>query len=114
MTHHLDGRLLTEEDDETTNIFTYLVEVPQARDPRVTAPESPVLAPPRPPSKGPLPGHVHSLMNMQDSPAHGVLGQLTQDPGGARRVQRAVEALSSKWLDENDETRLTVVMVERR
>ncbi|EGD79552.1 hypothetical protein PTSG_12997 [Salpingoeca rosetta] len=30
--------------------------------------------------RAPLPGHVHSLMNMQDSPAHGVVEQLMQDP----------------------------------
>ncbi|EGD80003.1 hypothetical protein PTSG_10279 [Salpingoeca rosetta] len=74
--------------------------------PRVTAPESPVKIvrafvcaddwhPGGRRRRAPLPGHVHSLMNMQDSPAHGVVGQLMQDPEVHARVQRAVKALGS-------------------
>ncbi|EGD79422.1 hypothetical protein PTSG_12972 [Salpingoeca rosetta] len=85
LTHPLDWLSITEDDDEAKYIFTYLVELLQAQDPRETAPESPVIGTPRGRrQRAPLPGHVHSLMNMQDSPAHGVLGQLMQDPGGAR------------------------------
>ncbi|EGD77629.1 hypothetical protein PTSG_08723 [Salpingoeca rosetta] len=76
------------------------------QDPRVTAPESPVKIvrafvcaddwhPGGRRRRAPLPGHVHSLMNMQDSPAHGVVGQLMQDPEVHARVQRAVKALGS-------------------
>ncbi|EGD74095.1 hypothetical protein PTSG_05788 [Salpingoeca rosetta] len=107
LTHLLDWLSITEDDDETKYIFTYLVEVPQARQhPRVTAPECPVkivrafvqmigtpaAAVDEPHCQG---MYTASWCNMQDSPAYGVLGQLMQDPGGARRLQRAVEALSS-------------------
>ncbi|EGD77426.1 hypothetical protein PTSG_08523 [Salpingoeca rosetta] len=92
LTHLLDWLPITEDDDETKYIFTYLVELLQARDPRVTAPESPVKIVRAFVCAG---VGTPAAANMQDSPAHGVLGQLTQDPGGARRVQRAVEALSS-------------------
>ncbi|EGD78594.1 hypothetical protein PTSG_12861 [Salpingoeca rosetta] len=107
LTHLLDWLPITEDDDEAKYIFTHLVELLQARQhPRVTAPESPVKIvrafvcagdwhPRGRRRRAPLPGHVHSLMNMQDSPAHGVLGQLMQDPEAHARVQRAVEALSS-------------------
>ncbi|EGD80104.1 hypothetical protein PTSG_10377 [Salpingoeca rosetta] len=67
LTHLLDWLPITEDDDEAKYIYTYLVELLQAQDPR----------------------------NMQDSPAHGVLGQLMQDPEVHARVQRAVEALGS-------------------
>ncbi|EGD80137.1 hypothetical protein PTSG_10823 [Salpingoeca rosetta] len=94
LTHLLDWLPITEDDDEAK------------QDPRVTAPESPVKIvrafvcaggwhPRGRRRRAPLPGHVHSLMNMQDSPAHGVLGQLMQDPEAHARVQRAVEALGS-------------------
>ncbi|EGD74429.1 hypothetical protein PTSG_05793 [Salpingoeca rosetta] len=97
LTHLLDWLSITEDDDEAKYIFTCLVEVLQARqDPRVTAPESPVIGTPAAAVNEPhCPGHVHSLINMQDSPAHGVLGQLMQDPQVHARVQCAVEALSS-------------------
>ncbi|EGD79675.1 hypothetical protein PTSG_10660 [Salpingoeca rosetta] len=106
LTHLLDWLSITEDDDEAKYIFTYLVEVLQAQDPRETAPESPVKIvrafvcagdwhPRGRRRRAPLPGHVHSLMNMQDSPAHGVLRYLMQDPEVHTRVQRAVEALGS-------------------
>ncbi|EGD81168.1 hypothetical protein PTSG_11208 [Salpingoeca rosetta] len=81
LTHLLDWLSITEDDDEAKYIYTYLVEVvgtPRGRRQRA-----------------PLPGHVHSLMNMQDSYAYGVLRQLMQDPEVHARVQRAVKALGS-------------------
>ncbi|EGD78053.1 hypothetical protein PTSG_12812 [Salpingoeca rosetta] len=42
LTHPLDWLSITEDDDEAKYIFTYLVELLQAQDPRETAPERPV------------------------------------------------------------------------
>ncbi|EGD81175.1 hypothetical protein PTSG_11216 [Salpingoeca rosetta] len=94
LTHLLDWLSITEDDDEAKYIFTYLL---QSVNPRETAPECPVIGTPaaavdEPHCQG---MYTASWCNMQDSPAHGVLGQLMQDPEVHTRVQRAVEALSS-------------------